>query len=187
MYTNADSLTNKLNEIETYANYYDADLILVTEYLPKNPSNICNFNNIFNINGFNCIENNKGRGVCIFYKNNLDVTPHEKVNLMFEPSLFVNIKTEHKALNVGLVYRSPNSDELQNNKLNKQISFAFKKLNNLVLFGDFNHPSIDWEFNYCKKNEDHCASKFLFEIVKLNVTQIINSTTHQTKLQTIPN
>ena len=65
MYTNVDSLANKLNEIETYASYYDADLILIAEYLSKN-SNTCNFNNIFNLNGFNCIESNKGRGVCIF-------------------------------------------------------------------------------------------------------------------------
>ena len=178
MYTNADSITNKLNEIETYANFYEADIILISEHLPKNPSNICNFNNVYHLDGYNCIENNKGRGVCIFYKNFLEVTLHEKVNQMFEPSLFINIKTEHKPLNIGLVYRSPNCDEQLNNKLNKQISFAFKKLNNLVIFGDFNHPSIDWEFNYCKKNEEHCASKFLFELTKLNISQVITSDTH---------
>ena len=65
MYTNVDSLTNKINEIETYAKLYKADLILITEYLSKNHSS--NFTNIYNIDGFNCLENNKGRGVCLFY------------------------------------------------------------------------------------------------------------------------
>ena len=97
---------------------------------------------------------------------------------MFHASIFINIKTKNKPLNVGLVYRSPNSDDKQNNNLNKQLSFAFKKLKNLTVFGDFNHPNIDWNFNYCKKNEDHCDSKFLFEITKLNINQLITSTTH---------
>ena len=66
MYTNADSLSNKLNEVETHAAYYDADLILITEFLSKNPTS--NFSNIYNIDGYHCIDNNIGRGVCIFYK-----------------------------------------------------------------------------------------------------------------------
>ena len=97
---------------------------------------------------------------------------------MFEPSMFINVKTTNKPLNLGLVYRSPNSEEIQNTKLNKQLSFAFKKLKNLLVFGDFNHPSIEWEYNYCKKNEEHCDSKFLFEMTRLNINQLINSTTH---------
>ena len=46
------------------------------------------------------------------------------------------------------------------------------------MVGDFNHPSIDWEFNYSKRHEDHCDSLFLFEITILNLSQLITSTTH---------
>ena len=171
LYTNADSLSNKFHEVETHAEYYNADLILITEYLSKNPSS--NFSDIYHIDGFSCLDNNQGRGVCIFYRDNLEITTHDNINKMFHTSIFINIKTRNKPLNVGLVYRSPNSEEKHNNNLNKQLSFAFKKLKNLTVFGDFNHPNIDWNSNYCKKNEDHCDSKFLFEMTKLNINQLI--------------
>ena len=109
MYTNTDSLSNKINEVEEYAKLYKADLILITEHLSKNSSS--NFSNIYNINGFNCLENNEGRGVCIFYNNKLDITKHDMISEMFSPSLFINIKTRSKPVNVGLIYRSPNSCE----------------------------------------------------------------------------
>ena len=125
LYTNADSLSNKINEVQTHATFYDADLILITESLSKNPSS--NFSNIYNIEGYNCIDCNQGRGVCIFYKDHLEILNHEKINKMYEPSLFINIKTKNKPFNIGLVYRSPNNENKQNKNLNKQLSFAFKK------------------------------------------------------------
>ena len=97
---------------------------------------------------------------------------------MYKPSLFINIKTGTKPLNIGLIYRSPNSDDHDNKKVNRQINFASKKLKNLIMFGDFNHPNIDWDHNYCKKNEEHCDSLFLFEIIKSNLSQLITKYTH---------
>ena len=114
MYTNADSITNKMCEIETYAKLYDADLILITEYLSKNQSS--NFINIFNIEGFNALENNEGRGVCAFYKHNLELKKHDFINEMYSPSLFFSVNTKSKPLNIGLVYRSPNSKDEENKK-----------------------------------------------------------------------
>jgi hypothetical protein len=137
-----------------------------------------NFENIHILEGFNCIESNDSRGVCIFYKNNLEITVHDKINDIFNPSFFINVKTESKPLNIGHIYRSPNSEERGNKKVNNQISFASKKLNHLKIFGDFNHPSIDREHTYCKRSEDHCYSQFLIEIIRLNLNQLITATTH---------
>ena len=149
MYANVDSLSNKISEVETYSKLYKADFILLTETMSKHPSS--KFDNIFNLNGYNCIENNSGRGVCIFYRNTFTVNIHDFINKMFEPSLFISIKTKKNPINIGLIYRSPSSDENENNKLNNQIILATKKLKNLIIFVDFNHPSIDWECNYTKK------------------------------------
>ena len=38
MYTNPDTLSNKLNELEVNAEIYNADIILIAEYLSKNQS-----------------------------------------------------------------------------------------------------------------------------------------------------
>ena len=191
MYANADSLTNKMEELKTYANQYQADLILITESLAKNTTvdnndvntinnvnNINSINNVYNIDDFNCLECNFGRGVCLFYRNTLNVTTNDSINKMYKPSIFINIKTHSKPLNVGLVYRSPSNDNAENNKMNNQLNFASKQLKNLVIFGDFNHPSIDWEYTFCKKNEEHIDSQFLFEVIKMNSNQLITNTTH---------
>ena len=176
MYTNVDSLTNKLNEVEVYANLYEADIILLTEHLSKNPSS--KFDNVFNLKNFNCLEDNTGRGVCLFYKDNLNVVKNDMMSNLYKPSLFVTIKTDDKPINIGLIYRSPNNEVKENKKLNYLMNFATKKFKNLYLFGDFNHPSIDWEFNYCKRHEDHCDAMFLYEVNKLNLNQLITTTTH---------
>ena len=91
MYTNADTISNKFHEIESYISFYKADLVLITEYLSKNASS--NFANVYNIDGYNCLESNVGRGVCIFYKKELEITTHDKINEMYKPSLFITIKT----------------------------------------------------------------------------------------------
>ena len=176
MYTNPDMLSNKLNELETHAKLYNADIILIAEYLSKNPSS--RFENVFNLNDYYCLEDSTGRGVCVFYKKHLNITKHEKISELYKPSIFFNVKTKSKPLNFGIVYRSPSNDDKENSKLNKQMNFACKKLPNLFIFGDFNHPYIDWENNYCKKNEEHCDSVFLFEVNKLNLNQLILETTH---------
>ena len=67
IYANVDSLTNKMNEIETYAEIYKADVILISEHLSKNSSS--NFSDVFKLHDYNCLEDNTGRGVCLFYKN----------------------------------------------------------------------------------------------------------------------
>ena len=182
LYTNIDSLTNKKNELETYISVYNADIILIVETLSKNSNNV--FDNIFHIDGFNCIEENTGRGICIFYKEDLEIVKHQNISEMFKPSLFINIKqsASSKPLNLGLIYRSPNSDKKENKRLNNQLNFATKKLKNLILFGDFNHPHIDWEYFSCNKHEEHADSLFLYEIIKVNTNQLICKTTHHKPL-----
>ena len=175
MYTNIDSLHNKIDELSLYMKLHNIDISLICETLPKNPTYNENF---FLIDGYKCLENNSGRGVCIFYRETLIIEEHKYINDMFSPSIYINVLTSHKPLNLGLVYRSPNSDDAANNNLKNQLNFVNKKLNNLIIMGDFNYPSIDWENMYCKKNEEHCDSKFLFEISNMKLQQLIESPTH---------
>ncbi len=176
LYTNVDNLANKVDELNTYIDLYNADIILLTETQPK--INNEKYENVFNINGFSCIENNKGRGVCIFYKEHLNINIHDKITELYHPSLFVSLKNHSNTINIGVVYRSPNNDPRDNKKLNNQLNFASKKLNNLIIFGDFNHPSVDWDYKSCSKGEDHPDSLFLFEFIKIKTNQLITKSTH---------
>jgi len=177
MYANVDSLTNKLNELETYAEVYKADVILISEHLSKNSSSI--FSDIFKLNDYSCLEDNTGRGVCLFYKNYLDVSLHNYINDLYKPSLFINISEKHSIpINIGLVYRSPNNEDKENKKTYTSTELCNKKLKNLTIFGDFNHPYIDWDYHYCKKPEYHCDSLFLFEVTKLDLNQLVTEFTH---------
>ena len=47
-----------------------------------------------------------------------------------------------------------------------------------MIMGDFNHPSIDWENMYCNKNEEHCDSKFLFEVNDMKLQQLVACPTY---------
>ena len=66
LYTNLDSLSNKLNELETHAELYNSDLILITEHLSKNTSS--HFSDVYNLDGYKSFEDISGRGVIVFYK-----------------------------------------------------------------------------------------------------------------------
>ena len=59
---------------------------------------------------------------------------------------YVNNDIGEKVL-IGIVYRSPNSDDHNNDKLLELVkkATAVKNVNTLLLFGDFNFPEIDYE------------------------------------------
>ena len=71
MYTNADSLKNKRDEFEQMIFEKDIDIALITESLPKYKSSDL-FEPLFNIEGYDSIENKSGRGVIIYFKSTLE-------------------------------------------------------------------------------------------------------------------
>ena len=69
---------------------------------------------------YQCLE---GRGVCIFVKNDIDVTiiELEEVTSLFKPSLFLKVISSKCSFVLGIVYRSPSCQEEENDKINTQI------------------------------------------------------------------
>ena len=47
-----------------------------------------------------------------------------------------------------------------------------------MIFGDLNHPKIDWQHMHCSKGEDHAASIFLHTIQELKLDQLTSEPTH---------
>ena len=73
---------------------------------------------------------------CIIYEPNTN----------FEEALIIVTKVcSNESLLLGLLYRSPNSPEANNNHLNKLIDeICMNKFNQIMLVGDLNFPGIDW-------------------------------------------
>ena len=117
-------MNNKLEEIILYVNENNVDIIAINETLPKNLS----IQPIFSIPGFNCFSSYEGRGVCIFVKNTFEVKELTDIESIFKPSKFLKINVNKQNYFIfGTVYRSPNSSDIENEKLYTQIDNVAKK------------------------------------------------------------
>ena len=92
IYTNTDQLTNKIEKVSLFLNENNIDIFCVCEVLPKKPDHNIS---TFIIQGYACYPCLDGRGVCLFVKNDIDITIVEldHVQNVFKPSIFVNIVT----------------------------------------------------------------------------------------------
>ncbi len=68
------------------------------------------------------------------------------MNTRFAENIFVDIKlTSEDSLLVGLIYRSDSGTDENNDNLRSLISEATTKgYSHLLIMGDFNYPTIDW-------------------------------------------
>ena len=183
VYTNADRLTNKFDELQNIIKHDDISLVAVVETLPKDlqyrqidPNDIK-----FVLPGYSIIQNNKGRGLCIFIKDGIDYVRQPELEL-FETSIFIKIKTTNEYVTLGVVYKSPSSNAEQVQSMINQIKFVSDKHNHpndkLLFLGDFNFPQIDWVDETTPGSDEHPASKFLSVINECYLTQLIDQDTH---------
>ena len=182
IYTNADILTNKMTELIKMIEHDNIDIIGIVETLPKNLNKDTHPDDIhFVIKGFNTIKNNKGRGLCLFVKEGLDVIRLPEIEHIFETSIFCKIKTKSESFTAGIVYRSPSSNELNEKLFDQinQISAQLKHVNdNLLIMGDFNFPEIDWDSETCGGEEGNRGNKFLSTIHHNYLFQHVHDFTH---------
>ena len=187
LYTNADTLTNKMDELELFLNNHKKiDVIAINESLPKNSSSDKNKIN-FILPGFNCIQNNSGRGVCLFINENLDFVRINQFENYFNPNIFVKISiSKDDSFILGVIYRSPVSNEIDNKGLNELFNSVSNTYQNkkIIIIGDFNYPEIDWLTEGCSTKDDGIAFKFLNTIQKNYMTQFVKEPTHYRCQQT---
>jgi hypothetical protein len=162
MYTNADQLQNKLDELRLQLSIVSPDFVFVTEVLPKyNFDNISCSSTLYHIDGYSAFPGTDlGRGVIIYAKTELNVSPNTTLNSFYGDASWIDWISDSKTITLGCIYRSPsntrNCDEI-NHLLNMAVGLA----ENLLITGDFNMKDIDWDTYTTTHGEDHHESLFI--------------------------
>ena len=160
MYTNADSLLNKRDELLTRIDLQKPDIIAITETKSKNSKDT---NPLFDIPNFDKFENsNPKRGVAIFINNSYNARSVDILNQnTYEEGIWCSFNSkENLKILIGCLYRSPNSDNGNNNCLNDLLkSKELSKYNKVCIMGDFNYPKLKWDGTDLINLEDDIESK----------------------------
>ena len=152
MYTNADTLHNKLDELHALVRDKNPAIFGITEVKPKN-NRYQILESELSIQGYYTISinlnNNIGRGIILYVRNDMIVEEidlqkgNEPFNECLSAELTVNKKEK---LLIAIVYRSPNSSETNNQSLLELLQLiANTKYPTKVVAGDFNYRDINWE------------------------------------------
>ena len=152
MYTNADMLVNKKQELKDRITKEWPDIIGINEVKLKNMNGVelkreefkpdNEKYDIFEVN----VEKEGGRGQLLFADKKLNAE-EIKINSTAEEVLAIKIDTEKgNSLIVALMYRSPSSTS----ENNKKIRQAIEEITNMdgsdiIIMGDFNYKEINWE------------------------------------------
>ena len=149
MYTNCDTLTNKLSELTVAIELNNPDIIVLTEVTPKNNRYTLQKSEI-EIKGFNLFTTNfnekDSRGVAIYVKKSI-ISNQIEIENMANDTVWVEVTIEkNKKMLIGGIYRSPNNSALRNKLLFDTIVTASNiNKDNLLLMGDFNCSEINWD------------------------------------------
>ena len=104
------------------------------------------------------------RGVAIYVRDNIKADYcYPLLNDDFKESVWCEIRMNSKdKLLIGGIYKSPNSDAVNHEQLNKLITQAVElKYKSTVILGDFNFPEINWDTWTVNKSETHPAFHFV--------------------------
>ena len=187
IFTNADVLTNKKEELSAIVKDISPDIVGVCEVLPKNFKEQI-YPEEFKIEGYDMIphpniEKNTGRGSILYIKADLTHMPVELKGpgKNFEEHILQEIKIDDddSAL-VALLYRSPASDHQNNSLLLELLSELSSLKPHLVSMGDINLKGIDW-VNMVPpgSNSEDFAHRFVACLQDLYLTQHVKENTRQ--------
>ena len=183
MYTNADTLTNKMRELQILAIERKADIIMITEVRPKHTKEILSKQQ-FMLEGYdlytNIEEEEEARGVAVYIAKHLALRAHEiEIDSDFNESIWVQLNiSESTKIKLGCVYRSPTSLPVNDDKLHKLLAESNSRgSSQIIVMGDFNHPEIDWNTKTTEKGMYHRSQLFLDAVRDAYLIQHIDTPT----------
>ena len=179
--TNADQLPNKLTELIFRAKHLKADIICVSEVIPKNQKQPLH-KEIFEIPGFEMVNNFEKygkipniRGCITYIRKGIKFKPVEfKINhTEFEEALFIeiNLKQNERLLCGNLYRRGESSGENNRALLLTLLEIASRKYSHTVLMGDINLKNIIWEnmgitYGLCNSPDSNLFDNQFLECLK---------------------
>ena len=142
LYTNAQSLVNKINELRIIVAINNPDIVVITETW-TNESILDDF---LGINGYDLTERKdrndtimgRGGGICVYVRKCLYAW-REECGTTFNQCGMIGIKRDNRDLHILAVYRSPNSTKTNDDNL---CAFVEKMSGSFLIVGDFNFPDI---------------------------------------------
>ena len=160
LYTNADCLTNKLNELKILIKSFTFKPAIIANTEDK-PKHRWHFNiNELQLQGYSMFKNDLDSsytsGVVIYVDERLEAT-EINIETKFSESIFIKIKS---GFIIGNIYRSPSSSQDNDNALCDLIESVSKKISNFILVGDFNFNDIDW-YHWCSLQNKASSCQFL--------------------------
>ena len=164
LYTNADTLPNKITELKSRTEIEKPHIIIITEVNNKRPTNPDLA--IFNLSGYQLHHQNvslKQRGIIIYVHEVIkDVTEITPITDFSEHKL-LSVKVRNNAeLLIAAVYRSDSGTNQNNlNLLNLLQEINSMKESHKLVIGDFNYKNIDWESWFTPKNENSDEQLFI--------------------------
>ena len=154
LYTNADQLINKIDNLLLIIAHESPELIAITEVIPKAQIHPLSTATLA-IPGYELFLNfdphqsnyDRKRGIVIYVASRLEVTEVE-VYCKETEHIWIEVILEHnECLLVGCVYRSPSADmSVTTNELCQTLrTVAASASPRMVVMGDFNYRDIDWD------------------------------------------
>ena len=182
MYFNADSLLNKRDELKLLLDEHKPMVVGITEVTPKNYRTEIQQAEL-SMDGYQCLSNlqRAKRGVCIYTHESLGcIECRAMADEDIEESVWCEMKlTGNDKLLIGCIYRSPNSTIANYAKINELLRRASGlNFSHLLVFGDLNHPSINWLDNISPPDGNHPASLFMDSARDAFLTQHVTEPTH---------
>ena len=164
MSTNARSITNKFAEFQVLIGQQLPHLIAITESWCSS----CIGNAEIHLESYNLYRfdrlNSVGGGVLLYVHESLPTVMCDKfMESSVDDSLWCIVSLpDSSQLLVGVIYRSPSSNEDNNSKLIDVISnlWCYKECSHVLLMGDFNVPNINWQECICSQNSDTFEVRF---------------------------
>ena len=147
--TNARSIVNKTSELEEYVFEYNPEVIIISDSWAQDSISDVELN----LNGFNLLRSDrlfsKGGGCMLYVKELYKTIVDDLTDVPDSESVLCELTSTKSSLVIGVCYHSTSASVVNEVALHNVIGQACRRYTNVLICGDFNHRTIDWDLLQC--------------------------------------